>query len=37
MAAWPTTDSKPAWQRLVARAADRFNAGFERMSDGYAA
>jgi multidrug efflux pump subunit AcrB len=24
--------SKPAWQRLLARAADRFNAGFERMS-----
>jgi multidrug efflux pump subunit AcrB len=28
--------TKPAWQRLVARAADRFNAGFERMSEGYA-
>jgi hypothetical protein len=24
---------KPAWQRLLARAADRFNAGFERMSE----
>jgi hydrophobe/amphiphile efflux-1 (HAE1) family protein len=26
----------PAWRRLLARAADRFNAGFERLSDGYA-
>ena len=28
--------SVPAWRRLLARAADRFNAGFERLSVGYA-
>jgi len=26
----------PRWRRALARAADRFNAGFERLSDGYA-
>ena len=28
--------SKPGWQRLLARAGDRFNTAFERLSDGYA-
>ena len=28
--------STPRWRRALARAADQFNAGFERLSDGYA-
>ena len=32
----PLPDNAPAWRRALDAAADRFNRGFERMSDAYA-
>ncbi|PZU60945.1 MAG: hydrophobe/amphiphile efflux-1 family RND transporter [Sphingobium sp.] len=32
----PVNDAAPHWRRLMTGAADRFNRGFDRMSEGYA-